>query len=247
MPAFILFVFHKHLGQARGIVFLTVFVLFAALAFTFNRSTWAGMATSIVVVFFISTKEQRRNLSLLLCAIIVFCVISIPLLTMYFPKLGDLFHALYVRGTSLFTADGRSVAWHWRAMENEYALAKIRQYPLFGIGPGNDYRPRVRLGGDYNTGYMHNAYLFILLDLGVLGFIPFVWFSGLYLVRGYRLWHTIQDQALMSVALGFCLSYVTILIASTASPVFMAWFWTPVLGVMLGVNEVIYKLDGMEE
>ncbi|MCP4536929.1 MAG: O-antigen ligase family protein [Chloroflexi bacterium] len=246
MPAFILFVFHNHLGRARGLVFGAVLALSAALAFTFNRSTWAGMAASIAVVFWFSNKNQRKNLFLFLCIIMVFGAIAIPLLGMYFPQLNDIFGALYIRAMSLFTGDEvkYSSSWQWRVMENEYALKVIKQHPLLGIGPGNNYRPRVRLGGDSNTGYMHNAYFFILMDLGLVGFIPFVWFSVLFMVRAYRLWSTIRDKTFMSVALGFCLSYITVLIASTASPMFMDWFWTPVLGVMLGVNEVIYRLNG---
>ncbi len=245
MPAFILFVFHNHLGRARGLVFWAVLALFAALAFTFNRSTWAGMAASIAVVFGFSNREQRKSLFFLMCIIMIVGMIAVPLLSMYIPKMNDIFGALFTRATSLFSGDEvkYSSSWQWRVMENEYALKVIKQHPLLGIGPGNNYRPRVRLGGDTNTGYMHNAYFFILLDLGLVGFIPFVWFSVLFMVRAYRLWSTIRDKTFMSVALGFCLSYITVLIASTASPMFMAWYWTPVLGVMLGVNEVIYKLD----
>ena len=47
----------------------------------------------------------------------------------------------------------------------------------------------------------------------------------------------------MAIVLGLSLSYITILITCVAAPAFMEWYWTPVIGVMLGINEVIYKLD----
>ncbi len=249
MPALILFISREHLGQMQWLLFLAIGLLFVALAFTFNRSSWVGIAISIAFVFLRSNRNQRKNLLLLLYAVTVIIAVVIPLSSMYFPKLGDIFNALYLRAASLFTGDEvkYSSSWQWRVLENKYARISIQRHPLFGIGPGNDYRPRIRLEGDYLTGYMHNAYLFILVDLGIAGFVPFIWFSALFLFRGYRLWQRVKDKVFMAVVLGFTLSYVTVLIASIASPMFMAWYWTPVLGVMLGVNEVIYRLDGMEE
>jgi len=244
MPAFILFITRERLGITEWLLLFTIFLLLIALAFTFNRNMWIGTTMSIGAVFFLSTRNQRKNLLLFLCVIMVFGAIVIPLLSMDFPKLGDVFNALYLRGASLFTGDRvkYSSSWQWRVRENEYAMIKIRQHPILGIGPGNHYRPRWS-DGDNNLGYMHNSYLYILMDFGIVGFVPFVWFSIMFLIRGYRLWLTIQDKVFMAVVLGFTLTYVTFLIAGIAAPAFMEWYCTPVLGVMFGVNEVIYQLN----
>jgi O-antigen ligase len=245
MPAFILLITRGRLGDRGGWPLIAVTVaLFVALAFTFNRRMWAGAAISIMTVFFLSTRDQRKNLLIFLCVLVVVSVLVIPLLNVFFPQLGVIFNALYLRGISLFSGDEvkYSASWQWRVMENAYARDVIREHPLFGIGPGNDYRPRIRLN-DALTAHVHNGYYFVLVDLGIAGLIPLVWFSAMFLARGYRLWSTIQDQTLMAIALGLCLSYVTVLITCVAAPAFMEWYWTPVLGVMFGVNEVIYKLD----
>ncbi len=245
MPAFIILLSRERMDYVGWLLTMAVFVLLIALAFTFNRNMWIGTTASVATVFLISTRNQRRNMLLFLCAFVIIGAITVPLLVSYFPKLNDVLDALYIRAASLFTGEQveNSSSWQWRVMENEYALIKIKQYPLLGIGPGNDYRPRIRLGGDRNTGYMHNTFLFILMDLGIVGFAPFVWFSALFLLRGYLLWAKIRDKVFRGVVLGFTLSYVTVLIAGVAAPVFMAWYWTPVLGVMLGINEVIYTLN----
>jgi len=42
--------------------------------------------------------------------------------------------------------------------------------------------------------------------------------------------------------LGLTLSFVTLAIASISGPEFMAWHTTPVVGIMLGINEVAIRL-----
>lgn len=41
--------------------------------------------------------------------------------------------------------------------------------------------------------------------------------------------------------MGNVLVYLAILIAAVANSTFMQWRWTPLLGMMFGVNEVIYR------
>jgi O-antigen ligase len=204
MPAFILFVTRERFERNEKLLLFVISSLLVGLAFTFNRNMWVGTAVSIGVVFLFSSRDQRKNLVVLLCVILVFMAIAAPVLSMYFPRMKDIFDALYLRGASLFTGDEvkYSSSWQWRVLENGYARASIKQHPLLGVGPGNDYRPRIRLS-DALTGYMHNAYFFILVDLGIVGFIPFVWFSAAFLMRGYRLWRTLEDRVFRAIVLGF--------------------------------------------
>jgi O-antigen ligase len=244
VPVLVLFISRERPSWIDGLLFLSATLLLIGLAFTFNRSFWAGVAVSIAAVFLRTTREQRKNLVLFLCLIMVLGAIAIPLVSAYSAETGEIVDALYARTASLFDPNRAqsSASWQWRTRENEYAKIKIERYPFFGIGPGNDYRPK-HSSEDNLTGYMHNTYLFILLDLGIVGFIPFVWFSVLFLVRAYLLWPTIRDRVFKAIVLGFASCYVAILVVGIAAPVFMTWYWTPVLGVMLGINEVIYKLD----
>ncbi len=244
MPALILFISRERMGRVGWLLFAATIFLLLAVAFTFNRRMWIGIAISIMVVFLLSTRMQRKNLLIFLGVIIVLGLVFLPLLSAFFPRAGDIFNALYIRGASLFTGDQvkYSASWQWRMLEIGFAKIKIKQHPLLGIGPGNDYRPRIR-PTDTLTGHVHNNYYFLMLDLGLAGFIPFVWFSAMFLFRWYRLWHTIKDKVFMAVVLGFGLSYITVLITCIAAPAFMTWSWAPVLGVMLGINEVIYRLN----
>ena len=246
MPAIILLATHERLGRKRPLLLLVTVLLLIAQAFTFNRRMWVGTAIAIIVVFVLSTREQRKKLLTFFILFAIAGALVIPLVTMFVPLLGVIFNALYVRAASLFSGAEveYSSSWQWRVMEIGYAKRVIRDHPLLGIGPGNDYRPRVRLN-DRLTGYIHNGYYFVLTDMGLVGLGVLAWLSALFLKRGFTLWRAIPDDTFRAVALGLALSYVTVLITCVAAPAFMEWYWTPVLGVMFGINEVIYRLNGV--
>jgi hypothetical protein len=43
------------------------------------------------------------------------------------------------------------------------------------------------------------------------------------------------------IVLGFTLVYLGLLIAAVFNSIFMAWSWIPVIGIMMGVNEVAFR------
>ncbi len=47
--------------------------------------------------------------------------------------------------------------------------------------------------------------------------------------------------------LGFTLVYLAVLIAAVANSTFMQWRWTPVIGIIMGINEVILMKFRQEE
>ena len=247
LPALVLLITRRPLDRTGWLLSLSVALLLTALAFTFNRNMWAGTAVALAGLFLVSTPAQRKRLVQFLVVLALLAAIAIPLANLYAPHVGQIFDALYIRAASLFSGErvAHSASWQWRLMENRHAWAQIQRHPWLGIGPGNHYRPRIRLGGDETTGYMHNTYLFVLMDFGLAGFVPLLWFSLLFLIRGYRRWALIRDPTWQAVALGLTLAYIPLLVAGIAAPVFMDWFWTPVVGVVLGVNEVIYRLEGV--
>lgn len=55
-------------------------------------------------------------------------------------------------------------------------IAAIKRLFPFGIGFGNSYKCLVGYGGSYQYFYPHNLFLEILLEEGLLGFLPFICF-----------------------------------------------------------------------
>jgi O-antigen ligase len=110
--------------------------------------------------------------------------------------------------------------------------ARYRPYDLRLDLPGST--------GDFRK-FIHNGFLRILLDSGLLGFLFFLWLSFAFLIRGWRYWRRIPDKQLKGIVIGFPLAYLVVLIAAVANSTFVQWNWTPVLGMMMGINEVVFR------
>ena len=227
----------------KWMLFAPVILLLVAIAFTFSRTWWTGMTFSLIVLLFIIPEDQRRAILTIIFVLAVVLFLSAWFLNAYFPRVENVIEALYLRAASFFTGDRiRSAGGtQWRIQEIESAIVRIRDHPLLGVGPGGKLRNEW-WSGDPLTRYMHNSYFFILADLGIAGFLPFVWFSVAYVVRGFLLGSKLRDPGLRGWVLGLTLSYITLLIAGISGPEFMTWHTVPVVGVMLGVNEVAIRL-----
>jgi len=81
--------------------------------------------------------------------------------------------------------------------------------------------------------------LWILLQSGLLGYLSLMWLSLAFLLRGFRYWRSIPNSRMQGVVLGFTLAYLAVLIAAGANSSFMQWRWTTVIGIIMGINEVV--------
>ena len=159
----------------------------------------------------------------------------------------DRFGSLFNSGT--FQGDDGSV--NWRLIENEYAISAIKADPWLGLGMGFTYRPwdsridqldPTGLSYDFRK-HIHNGHLWILLQSGLLGYFCLSWLSVVFVGRGLRNWRQIRDIKLRSIVLGFTLTYVVVFVAAVANSSFTQWRWTPLLGIMMGINEVVIRTN----
>jgi O-antigen ligase len=243
LPAFILHITPEYLKTRKWLSFITIVLLLMAIAFTFDRNMWIG-ATLAGIVFVLVARLESKNFVLLLLVLAVAASLLVPLAGAYFPRIDNIAEALSFRAASLFAGDELMYdsSTQWRLKENELAIPRIKEYPVLGTGPGSEWREPMRQGGDPLTHYIHNAYLYLLLDVGIMGFLPFLWFSIVYLVRGFSSWYMIQDPVLKGLAFGFSLSYIAVLSSSMTSPRLLEPNYAPLIGVMLGITEVAIRL-----
>jgi O-antigen ligase len=129
-----------------------------------------------------------------------------------------------------------------RIIENRYAYKKIRSHPVFGIGLGNNYRNDVQWNQKLNS-YIHNGFLWILMKIGIFGFAAFLWFLIASVVRGFKNWNKIDNSFLKGAYIGFTLACIGFMLSALVNPVFMQWHSSPVIGIMLGSNELINRLN----
>ena len=242
-PALLLQVVPGHMWGRKWLSGIMLLLFPAAIAFTFDRNLWIGVAIASVILALIVRAEGSRVV-LLVSVFLIGAILLGSLLNAYVPRIGTMFEALSIRFMSLFAGDELVYddSTQFRLLENEYAMATIREYPLLGIGPGAVYRPQIRALGDPPRSYVHNAYLWLLVDFGTVGFLPFLVFSIIFLVRGISAWYKLDDPILRGLAVGFSMGYVILLVSSVAAPRLMGTYGAVLVGIGLGVNEVIIRL-----
>jgi hypothetical protein len=221
---------------------LQAIVLGAGLLATLTRHPLVSAIMSLAILVFILRRFELSRLArnLLLTAVIALVIIGalaisgresliLEYSTVYIGRLQSMFSA------RILTPDENLVP---RWMEIRYAWPHIVENPIFGIGLGSPYRPRL-YEGEVIAYYIHNAYLWIWLAAGLFGLIPFLWLSVRFLRRGLRYWRNVQDHFLRSVTLGFTLAYLGMMISNLVAPSFLQDWGMAVFGVILGINESI--------
>jgi hypothetical protein len=221
---------------------------------SYTRNLWISMISMLALLgLLLSWPERFRILKWV--AVGVFGVV---LLVSYWERDGmkylEAAQDRLFRGTEAKTlAEDSSV--EWRIMETKYAVESIFKHPIVGIGLGNFYRPAIfenesaAIPDRPNFGmrwYVHNAYLWVLVDMGLIGIIPFAWVHSNFLLRGFRRWKQIEDIGLRSVVLGLTLAYLGLMISNFVAPSFVSDWSLVIFPVVIGINEVAFSLNQQE-
>jgi hypothetical protein len=91
----------------------------------------------------------------------------------YKPRLAE---ALVERAAGVSAEIESGGSFGWRRLENQAALSSIERRPWTGVGIGGEYKQTVSRVGSFGveTIYIHNAYLYFPLKMGLLAaFVPF--------------------------------------------------------------------------
>jgi O-antigen ligase len=222
-----------------------------ALLLTFLRSYWAALIVVILlIVYLVRGAGRQRFIGWGLVAISSAVLFLLVAFNSPGSRVSTLLGASWDRFSTLGrggTFKGEDSSVDWRKIETEYAFSAIASSPVIGLGMGAKYRPldsRI----DYRDadgilkdfrGHIHNGHLWILLQSGLLGYLSLMWLSLAFLLRGFRYWRSIPNSRMQGVVLGFTLAYLAVLIAAGANSSFMQWRWTTVIGIIMGINEVV--------
>lgn len=235
----------KPLGWLK---FFQLGILGLALLVTFLRSYWAVLILVLVLLGYLLRGMERQKL--IGWGLLVLSLATIIMLFVFHnpgSQTTELVDASLDRLSTLGdsgTFQGQDSSLNWRMIENGYALSSIADNPYIGSGMGFTYRPwDSRLDVPGNTydfrKHIHNGYFWLLLQSGLLGLLPFIWLSLLSLIRGFKYWRIIPNNRFRGVVLGITLVYLAVMIAAITNSTFMQASWTPVIGIMLGINEII--------
>lgn len=230
-------------------IYIVLTMLYGAgVLLTYNRSFWvAFLLVFLLSAFLLPWQCYRRVLA---NTLIIVCLAAT--ITFTLSRMSNLVHESYVsmffRLTSLFDnselIESRSV--EDRLVENSYALGKIRENPLLGIGLGNAYRPSLFGADDQLTSYIHNAYLWILMDTGAFGLLFFVCFYSLCSFRGWIKCRYISDGKWRIIIAGYTLSATGMAFIALVNPIFMQGHSILVIAVVAGIIETAIRLNTSE-
>ncbi|OQX87497.1 MAG: hypothetical protein B6D55_03320 [Candidatus Omnitrophica bacterium 4484_70.2] len=189
-------IFSKEKFFQKIFLILLFFLIFFCLVFSLSRGAWVVFPLSLIIIFFVVSlnkkvrKEKRVRLKIIFICIIIFVV--------YF-----LMYCLNLREIDFLNKEillsGRDKIW-------KETISLIIRYPLFGVGL---YRASFVLSFHTDA---HNAYLNLLLETGILGFIPFLLIIICYLKKMFIFFiHRDIEKAVyiltfFSICLGFLIN-----------------------------------------
>lgn len=228
--------------------FLQWALLGVAVILTFNRNFWVGVGLiMLLLVYLVRSADRQRLFKWILVGLCAGALSVLLIATQPQTRATHLMNATLQRLESLVNSqtyeDNQFSTLRWRDFEYHYAWPQIIAHPILGLGLGARYRPFVP-NIDYEKfdgrGFTHNAHLWVLLKTGIVGYLCLIWLSLTFLQRAFKYWRYIPDRVLQGMVLGFMLTYLGVALGSLVDPMLMEWFWTPVIGIMMGVNEVIF-------
>jgi O-antigen ligase len=225
---------------------LLVGILGIGLFLTYQRNYWLTMLSMIFLMGILVPLSYKLKMTRVFLAI----VLLISLINIPGTRINGYLNAAINRlvwgmDPGTLAIDG-SV--QWRIKETEYALQSISQNSIFGIGLGNYYRPSVTDVDPTSSAtgirwYVHNAYLWVWVDMGLIGLIPFVGLLLWVVIRGLTRWQKIKDGFVKAFVLGSSLGILGQIITNVVAPNFLQDWSLVVFAIIFGLNELIYRLE----
>jgi len=165
------------LGNKRLFLRISIFFQIFVLLITYSRSAlYAWLMVTLLWIFFTSLKERRLSS--------LFWVV-VP---SFFLSLGCLYHQIFERG-GVFTyntlvKDSDLLRWQL----HDLALSIIKEHPLLGIGFNNYFLFFKKYGELFSIPptYIHNIYLYLGAEIGLLGMSFFLIFCFSLLKKGWE-------------------------------------------------------------
>ncbi len=161
-----------------------------ALLFSFSRGAWLSFTISFLLLLWMMRRERVIQFKTILGALFIGLIV----IALFLPEVQARLYG-YDRNAAMSRIPLLKIAWNM-----------IEEHPIFGVGANtfasvtNAYTHTPDLKGIY-LHEVHNQYLLVFAETGVLGFITFVWFMLASVKKAFLFRHD-QNQFFRSVALG---------------------------------------------
>lgn len=230
---------------------LAIGLLGIGMVLTYRRALWASAVLALIAALPLMPPAARMRLvraGLLGATLLATTAIG----TLTLAPDAELSRALQATGGRLVSlvnpesyrrGDSDKHTMEQRLVEIEHALPQALPPTLIGHGLAATYRPCLWFDSRDCTApsYIHNGYVAVLLNLGLVGAIAFIWMTvgtlrGSYSALGPP-WRGFRHGPGMAPArvqvLAATAAFVGLLPALMLEPYFFLWSWSPVIAVML--------------
>jgi hypothetical protein len=226
-------------------------VLGLAVLLTFNRNFWVGIGLALLLMGCLIPLPNKIRLLKIILATLFLAIVLIPAISSVDSQVAKLIDASTSRFATLFNSNTLNEdSLQYRYIENSYAFPQIALHPLIGLGLGTNYRPwdpRIdpslnQINAWDNRGYIHNGHLWVMLKTGLIGYFLLMFMILYFLKRSFQNWHLILDPFFRGFVLSFSVTIAGLLVTAFVNPIFYEFYWVPILGIMMGMNETIFGL-----
>lgn len=221
-----------------GLTFPIILVQFLGILGSLARHLWLALPFGILISFIFLKREYKRNLLKILATQILLIFILVTFYGWFsyiffgeVPILGtEFFQSAYIRiKTLIFAAEGDESA-SFRVLAWQRAWELFKMNPILGMGFGQKitfdffgYPTRIEVRD------LHNDFIGIGLQMGILGFVFFIGLNILFLQIIFKALKKISSD-LVPYFLGFLGSYVLFVISSNFGVYFdinllVIFFW----------------------
>ena len=219
-------------------------ILSIGLVLTYRRMLWGAAAAALILAWLLVGREKRRCMNGRVLTGLGLTGLLLATLWVVAPG-SDLVRSLEAtikRATTLFDAetydrgDRDKNTLEMRAIELEHALPQVLPPSLLGIGLGSPYRPCLPMDSDASCQipkYIHNGPVALVLRLGLVGFLAYLWICGLTLAQGYGRWRQMATSGDRIIVLACTLALTMLILSSLLEPYFLLRTWIPPIAVML--------------
>lgn len=172
--------------QAKYLPVLMVVALIVTggIAVSFGRGVWIATALGFVLASWLNRGMRGTLVSVAL----VLVTLALVLLVMAAAK-PRFVEAMADRAFGVTQEIKTGGSFRWRQIENSYAFDAIEKRPLTGVGIGGQYKNRVSAESTFatETQYIHNAYVGLMVKMGVQAIIFPVMMVIVFSRMAYRL------------------------------------------------------------
>lgn len=212
--------------------FLVGVILLGGIVVSFTRSLWISVLVGLILLAFYA--RQSRYM-MMVGALLISGFAALSTVAIVNPTYVE---AVTSRLLTINDEIKEGTSFGRRKIELNYAIPKVLDSPLIGVGLGGKYKPHTldAFGWEGETRYIHNLYAAVATKMGIPGLGALLWLVAIMLWRSWRMVRGREGDPPVVFACWWVLLTSTILTTATQ----------PVLASSFGIGTAALALFMME-